>query len=403
MDNTKLPPVQPRSLRYRSHYRIYMIFFFAVTLLLTSFWSVRVWQLSWQMAMSQHPIELILSCAFFIGFGLSYFFWLKYRLRQSVQVFEDHLLLHRGKSVDDIKYCDVESVSIICWSLFYLKMKNGHKHYFNSSIERVDYIWEGVHAARPELFLEEEYEKFRLNLVQYDHHQKRKEWFFRHKLVDVMNWCFAPMAFIGFAYYLQSHEVVIHQPGLYFFRLSMYALLILLVSSFFYSMVLKKLIFDKIVANQLKNEPGDKFRNLQYEGVVVQRSKVFQTITACFFFALIIKTDINLLSVTKLKGDVAQFNMKGGKTLVVDNRFNCVSCRYKLQDGDMVLFGRGIIGQVLAKEGDLVGEVAQDTSGRTIANTNVHEVPRGHVAVKSANGKDILFVKIDDLIGKIQN
>jgi hypothetical protein len=30
-------------------------------------------------------------------------------------------------------------------------------------------------------------------------------------------------------------------------------------------------------------------------------------------------------------------------------------------------------------------------------------VPQGHVAVKAANGKDIIFVPIKDLIGKIQN
>jgi hypothetical protein len=67
------------------------------------------------------------------------------------------------------------------------------------------------------------------------------------------------------------------------------------------------------------------------------------------------------------------------------------------------MFGRGIIGQVLAKEGDFVGEVAQDQKGRMIASDNVQEVPTGHVAIKAANGKDILFVKIEELIGKIQN
>lgn len=60
------------------------------------------------------------------------------------------------------------------------------------------------------------------------------------------------------------------------------------------------------------------------------------------------------------------------------------------------------VGQVMAKEGELVGEVSQDKTGRMIASTNVQEVPVGHLAVKSSNGKDIIFIRIDDLIGKIQ-
>ena len=68
----------------------------------------------------------------------------------------------------------------------------------------------------------------------------------------------------------------------------------------------------------------------------------------------------------------------------------------------MIMFNKGNIGQVLAKEGEPVGEVVKDTQGRTIASLNVQEVPKGHVAVKTANGKDIIFIKIVDLIGKIK-
>src|SRR5690606_26609948 len=118
-----------------------------------------------------------------------------------------------------------------------------------------------------------------------------------------------------------------------------------------------------------------------FEGVVIQRSKIFQAATSCFLLALIVKGDVNFYSLSKTKGDLSLFAIPTGKTIVVDNRFNCFDCRYTLADGDIVMFGKGVIGQVLAKEGEPVGEVLEDTKGRTIASVNVQTVPKGHVAV----------------------
>ena len=158
---------------------------------------------------------------------MSYFIWKTSKLNRVVQVFEDHVQLHQGREKEVLFYSDIESLHIVCWSLFYVKTKNGIKHYFNSSIERVDYIWEGIYRARPDLIEEKVFEEFRLKLVQYDHHQKRKEWFFRHKLLDVLNWAVLPIFFVFFAYLIQSQSVMIHQQALYFFRLFMYSMLVL--------------------------------------------------------------------------------------------------------------------------------------------------------------------------------
>lgn len=394
---------QARHLRYRTHYRVYFLFFLSVSLLILSFWGYLLFHGPWQIVLGQHLIELTVSGCYLLAFGTSYFFWLRSRLTQSVQVFPGHLLVHNGRCVREIKFEDIESVTVVCLSLFYLKMKDGYKHYFSSSLERVDYIWEGIKAARPEIIGGKEYEKFRVNLVQYDHHQKRKEWFFRHKFVDIINWVFLPAAFCVFAYIIQSKDVLIYQQGLYFFRLFMYSLLVLLSTAFIFSLMLKKWLFDRKVEAQIEAEPSHKLRDLEFEGIVLQRSKVFQMITASVIFSIIIKIDLNLYSVTKMKLSSTSFNLKPGKTLVIDNRFNCFECKYKVSDGDVVVFGRGLIGQVLAREGELVGEVGQDDSGRMIASENVQEVPVGHLAVKAPNGKDIIFIKIGDMIGKIQN
>jgi len=398
---SKLDPIQPRNLRYRNHYKIYVLGFLILTAMILSFWIIQFTSESFQTVVSDYSYELIMSALFFAVSGAFYFFWLRLKLNRSVQVFSDHMLIHHGRHKEEFSYADIESVTTVCWSIFYVKMKSGIKHYFNSSLERVDYIWEGIYQSRPDLMTKTEFEDFRIKLVQYDHHQKRKDWFFKHKLVDVFNWAILPLMFITLTYLFQSKQVVIHQQGLYFFRLFMYSMLVLLSTAFFFTMVLKKAVFDKKVSSQLENAEG-KVRDLEFEGIILQRSKIFQLITASMVLAVLVKFDVNLFSISKVREDLAYFNLKKGHTILVDNRFNCVACAHKLSDGDLVVFGRGVIGQVLAKEGDMVGQIDQDEKGRTIASENVQEVPKGHVAVKSANGKDILFVKIDDLIGRIQ-
>lgn len=397
----KLESMQPRFLKYRNHYKIYVLGFLLVCGLITAYWGMKFFSDGWKITLEDYPWELSFSFMCFFSCASFYAFWLRPKMKRSVQVFEDHVLVHNGKSKDAIHYSEIESVTVVCWSIFYVKTKDGIKHYFNSSLERVDYIWEGIHHNRPDLIPDKDFEEYRLKLVQYDHHQKRKEWFFKHKLVDVFNWFVVPVLFVAFAYIFQSKQVMIHQEGLYFFRLFMFALLVLLSVAFMYSIILKKLVFDKKITEQMSHQI-DKMRDLEFEGLIVQRSKMFQLVTACFVLALLVKTDANFYSITKVKEDIATFELKKGNTILVDNRFNCVGCKYQLNDGDLVVFGRGVIGQVLAKEGDMVGLISQDTAGRMIASEQVQEVPKGHLAVKSSNGKDIMFIKIEELIGKIQ-
>lgn len=399
----KFDSIQPRFLRYRTHYRIYLIAGLSLCGIIFAFWGHKLSFDSWISVYVDYTTEFWISFSYLSGFASVYFFWLRYRLNHSVQVFENHIFIHQGNSVEDIQFSEVESIGIVCWSIFYFKMKSGKKFYFNSSLERVDYIWDGIHAIRPDLFSDQVYESFRLKLVQYDHHQKRKEWFFRHKMVDIFYWIVLPLSFLAVGYVFQSRYVVINQQGLYFFRLFMYSLLVLMFTTFMYSMVLKKFIFDKRIKLQMNSQPDDKLRDIDFEGIILQRSKVMQMMTSCFIFAVVIASNVNLLSLTKIKADLGSFNIKKGQTLVVDNRYNCVGCHYSIKDGDVVMFGRGTIGQIMAREGDMVGQVSQDGVGRVIASENVQEVPRGHVAIKLPNNSEILIIKVDELIGRLQN
>lgn len=400
--SAKYDSIQPRFLRYRSHYKIFLIILLTLSGLILSFWGHRLTQENWNAVYRDYNYELWVSACYFIVFGSFYAFWLRFRLNRSVQVYVDHILVHNMGKTEEIKFEDVESVGVVCWSVFYFKMKNGIKHYFSSSLERADYIWEGFYQSRPDLLSKEEFESYRTKLVQYDHHQKRKEWFFRHKLIDVFNWVVMPFAFLGISYFVQTKDIVINQQGMYFFRLFMYSVLVLLITTFIYSIVLKKFVFDKRIKLQMNSEPNDKLRDIEFEGIILHRSKIMQMVTAAFIFSLVLRTEMNLFSLTKIKDDIAGFNLKSGHTLVVDNRYNCINCKYPIKDGDIVVFGKGTVGQIMALEGDMVGQFSQDRTGRIIASESVQDVPNGHVAIKLANQKDLVMVKLDELIGKIQ-
>ena len=394
--------VQPRYLRYRGHYKIYLVALLVVSGLILSFWGHQLSQSRWVSVYSEFTTEMWLSLSYFIAFGCFYFLWLKARLDRIVQVYSTHLSIHNHGKKKEVLFENVESVGFVWGSIFYFKMKDGLKHYFSSGLERVDYVFEGFNQARPGVIAPTQFEEFRTKLVQYDHHQKRKEWFFRHRIVDVFNWVIMPFAFLAFTFFIQSQEIIIHQQGMYFFRLFMYSVLVMMVTTLIFSIVLKKFIFDKRIKLQMHGQPNDKLRNLEFEGIIVHRSKVMQIITASFLFALVMRSEMNFYSLTKTKDDLTSFNLKKGHTLIVDNRYNCLTCKYPLKDGDIVVFGRGTIGQMMASEGDMVGQISQDKRGRIIASENIQEVPRGHVAIKLANQQEIVMIKLSDLIGKIQ-
>jgi hypothetical protein len=394
--------LQPRFLRYRTHYKVYLVLLLTIGGLILSFWGHRLTLDRWHVVASEYAYELWISGAYFVFAVGFYFLWLRKRLDHSVQVFSDKITIHHQGKTEEIMFHDIDSVVIVGWSLFYLKTKSGFKHFFSSSLERVDYVWEGIHQARPELIKEDDFISFRTKLVQYDHHQKRKEWFFRHKLVDVFNWIILPAAFMVVTYLVQSREILVHQPGMYFFRLCMYSLLVILVTTFMFSFVMKKFVFDKRIKLQMGSKPEDKIRDLEFEGVVLHRSKMVQMMTAAFLFSLVMRSELNLFSVTRVKEELASFNIKQGHTLLVDNRYNCIVCKFPVRDGDLVVFGKGTLGQIMATEGDMVGQIAQDRKGRIIASENIQEVPKGHVAVKLANQNDVVMVQVEELIGKIQ-
>ena len=118
-----LDSIQPRYLRYRSHFKIYLVALLTVSGLVLSFWGHRISQERWQTVYSEYNFELWMSACYFFAFGCFYTFWLRFRLNRVVQVFPTHIFIHNSGKKEEILFDDVESVEIVCMSLFYFKMK----------------------------------------------------------------------------------------------------------------------------------------------------------------------------------------------------------------------------------------------------------------------------------------
>lgn len=394
--------VAPRILPYRFYYKWYA---FALSLV----WLLNLGIIA--MLLLQTPAsntsdaraELLLFGALSVLLPILYVWWLHPKLTRQVQVFRDFVRVSHGAKSWDIKFSDVQRVSRPFASFIKLEMTTGKSWWFSAALERIDYLWEGLGRDRPELVISpEEFEKFRLKLVQFDHHEKRKEWFFRHRFLDIVNWVVLPLVVILAGYQYQSQDVVIHSKGLYFFRLTMYSLFVTISCAFLWSVMMKKFVFDRMVEKQM--ESGKKLRDLRREDQILQRSKFLQTVTSAFVLALIVKSDFNLFSVTKMKQGAQAYNLKSGTTVIVDNRYNCVRCKHALKEGDLILFGRGTIGQVLAAPGEVIAQVQSPSAGRSIASETVTEIPEGHIALKTgAEGKDVVLIPINDLVGKLKS
>jgi hypothetical protein len=80
-----------------------------------------------------------------------------------------------------------------------------------------------------------------------------------------------------------------------------------------------------------------------------------------------------------------------------------VECAHPINDGDLILFGKGSVAQVLALPGEVIAQTQANSLGRSIASDTITTVPQGHVALKTGKGQEMVIIKISDLIGKLKN
>jgi len=388
----------PRTLVYRTHYRWYAGF-------LAFCWVLSLVTLGvlWRWGGQDVREELLGFAAMCVFLPSLYLAWLHPKLTRSVQVFPTHVRVTGRNYAFEIPFSELTFVDTPFFSFMRLCTKEG-SWWFSAALERPDYLWEALREMRPELTGDQRaYEAFRLRLVQYDHHEKRKEWFFRHRFLDVLNWVALPVLVLVAGHWWQTREVEIHATGLYLFRLTMFSLLATIGCAFSFSLFLKKFVFDRVVRENLQGE-GVKRRDLAWESEVLNRAKWAQLAVCGGLMAMVVHTGLNLYSVTRIKEGSAVFGLRPGATVVVDNRYNCTACAHPLQEGDLVVFGKGVIGRILGNGGDVVAQSVPGAVGRSIASESVVTVPAGHVAVQVGDdGSTLAFIKEGDLVGKVNN
>jgi len=331
-----------------------------------------------------------------------YLWWLHPKISRQVQVHKDHIQVSNKDYSWEIAFADIHHIDRPFQSLMRLHMNDGHSWWFSAALERPDYLWEGLYQARPELIGKaEEFESFRIALVQYDHHEKRKEWFFNHRLLDLVTWMVLPILTLFVGHLIQSPHVIINSQWQYFFRLTMYALFVITTSSFLISLLMKKFVFDRMLNEQMKE--GSKIRDLDFERSMVQKSKWVHVSVCGAVLACVLATDLNLYSVIRLSADAKAYKLEPGRTVVIDNRFNCVSCAHAVREGDVLVFGKGVIGEVLAVPGEVIAQARPTTIGRSIASETVMEIPAGVIALKTGpKAQEVVLVPIGDLVGKLK-
>jgi hypothetical protein len=202
---------QPRPLLYRSHYKWYAVFLAALWIgCLASAVTFFV------LGVETYRDEMLSFVVLSVLLPMIYLVWLHPKLTRTMQVFSDCVRITSKKVVFDINFADLESLSRPYGSLIRLRTKDGLSWTFSAALERMDYLWEALWRSRPELVGNSKiYEEFRLSLVQYDHHEKRKEWFFRHRLIDMLNWVILPAAVMAIGYFVQASQVVIFEVSIH--------------------------------------------------------------------------------------------------------------------------------------------------------------------------------------------
>lgn len=391
----------PRKLGYRFYYKWYA-FTLACVWLMCLFAVAFIFVEHRENITGNHRDELFSFVALSLFLPSLYLWWLHPKLSQTIQVFPKFIRVNQKNKYFDICYNQIDSISNPFLSFVRINLRDKNTFWMSAAIERPDYIWEGIVKACPELVgKNDEHEAVRLKLVQYDHHEKRKEWFFRHRMLDFVNWVAMPAIVLIASYRFQTEEIMIYSKSLYFFRLTMYSLFIAIVSAFSWSVITKFFVFDKLVADNMQE--GSKLRDLKREDTVLQRSKLLQLFTCSVLMFMMVKFDLNLFSITKIKKNYQSFNLTSGKTAIVDNRFNCFECKHSLQDGDIVLFAKGSLAQVMARPGEVIAQVQEGSLGRSIASETIITIPSDHVALKTGDSNEIIVVKISDLIGKVKN
>ena len=200
----------PRILEYRKQVKIsstwYKYFSYALFCLFFIDLGFQVFLLKFAKG-KINGIDPALEVAFF-GFFIfmtNYFFYWPMAISK-IQVFEDRILITRGKKEIIIPFLNIASLefpknkSMTGWFKIILKDKNTYR--FSILLERVDYILDAIYRFNSNLLEENEFKKNRTNLILSEHNVSRLYDLFSHRyrLITISHLAFLPLLFFTVLY-----------------------------------------------------------------------------------------------------------------------------------------------------------------------------------------------------------
>ena len=406
----------PRILKYRKQIKIadFVIKYYSFFSLLISFISLTLFLFLPNTDEAKHMSYLwtaIDSWLAWLILHLAHLFFFKPLVLSKIQVYKDKIFISQGKKEITIPFNEVKKIKSIviynCGGWFTIILKNKKKYRFTGVLERSDYILDALIQFNPKLMEKEKYEKLREQLILGDHGLARLYELFKRKyrLITLSTLFLLPISFLVLLFYKQSNEFIIHSPLSYFLKFGILLTSVLIILWWILSLIPEKII-DNYSAKQLKNK-NNKKRDTSFEYEVHRKFfYAYMCIPLIMFFG-VYKTNINTLGTAKLQKstDSGYLNIKPGKLLWYDSRFNCISCNYPLNKGDIVVV-RGnarnlLVGKIVGLPNEIVAINKKNKKGRFIASTKKVKVSSKSIALQTSGGKVVKRVELKKIKGKI--
>ncbi|MBT3984163.1 MAG: hypothetical protein HOE90_22605 [Bacteriovoracaceae bacterium] len=399
----------PRILEYRKQVEIVAAFFKYISLILFLVTLFTIF-LS-RLVTEPKDVAFYLTISFTSGiiwlfYYPLYFFLIKPLATSKIQVFDDSILLTRGKKETIIPFDEITSikrkVNKNAGGWFTLVLKNKKKYRFTIVLERLDYILDAVYKYNNQLLSEDEYLSLRKQLILSDHGFGRLYDMFgsRYKWITFTHAFLLPAVFIIGLYIKQGSQFNIYLSVLYFTKIIQVILITLGVLWVAFILIANK-ILDKHTSSQLESNSLLKNRDTQFESKIFRRLfPVYLALIICSF-AGIYKYDLNTYGLTYIKKDSKYLGIKANKNLWVDTKFNCLDCNYSLVRGDIILVHGVGLGKIVNLPNELVTINEKDKKGRHIASTTETMVPPRNLAIQTSGGKVIKLVPNVKIKGKI--
>ncbi len=334
---------------------------------------------------------------------LEYLFLLKPLASSKIQVYEDKIIILKGKKETTIPFEEIieieSSVNKNIGGWFKLVLKDKKTYRFTVVLERLEYILEALIEFNSDLMEKEKYIKLRKKIILLDHGQARSYEMLgkKYRLITFFELVVFPFIFCIFLYYKQSSEFIIHVPFSYFFKLGSWTIIILgFLKIIFFTIANNRI--DRNISEQLEKS-NKKTRDRVFEHKTYRQ--LFPTYL-CILFILMAgayKTNINTLGMASLSKGSDYLSIKPGERVWYDSRYNCFDCKHSLIKGDVIITVDDLLVRIVALPRELASVSKKNKEGRFIASTEDIIVPTRSFVI--SNGKVNILVKDKQIKGKV--